>query len=405
MLRWIVTLLGRIFVALFATLTVGLALFSSRTVTGVLGTALAVAIATTAGLLAMAALLRNVARSRIRERRRIDSPQGIEVLETIEVGGITQWIQFRGSDRRKPAILFLHGGPGAAEMPLSHLVQDAWERHFVCIQWDQRGAGKTYRANDPDLVRPTLRIETMVSDAIEVIDRIRDRLGVDRIFLHGHSWGSALGALVARRCPERLLAFVGEGQVVSMLLNERVSYDFTLAEARRRRVAAAIAALEKIGRPPYPDGKYMAYATIQRGWLRDFGYGGTHKRGLAGRMFATFRALLLSPDYTVSDCLSYLDALQFSGTAFTTGKAEYLQFDLRPLGPQYDVPVFFFSGRKDYVTPSVVSAAYFDEIVCPHKELVWFENSAHSPQREEPGKYLSEFIARVAPLAEAGGRS
>ena len=68
----------------------------------------------------------------------------------------TQWISVRGRDRRNPILLFIHGGPASTEMPVSWLYQSGWEDYFTVVQWDQRGAGKTYVANDPAVVEPTI---------------------------------------------------------------------------------------------------------------------------------------------------------------------------------------------------------------------------------------------------------
>lgn len=366
--------------------------------------ALAFSLVAAGALVLQLALLRVAIRYHIGIRRRIRTEKGIETLEKIRIGGIDQWIQIRGHNRENPIILFLHGGPGAAEMGFSHMVQDAWEKHFVCVQWDQRGAGKTYACNDADSIKPTLTLEQMASDASEVVDAICGRLRQDRIILHGHSWGTALGIMLLHRRPEKFLAYVGEGQVVSMAENEKISYEVTLAEAYKRNHSRAIAELEALGSPPYCEGGYMSAVTAQRKWLRKFGLGARHKNGMGGPMLSNFyKPLLLSPDYSIKEVDNYMKALFSTGTAFTTGKAEYLHLDLRKLGYHFEVPIFFFSGRMDYVTPVSLSEEYFNNIQAPIKKLIWFEKSAHSPQREEPEKYLKEFLDHVLPATKRNG--
>ncbi|MFZ0298589.1 MAG: alpha/beta fold hydrolase, partial [Candidatus Sulfotelmatobacter sp.] len=65
--------------------------------------------------------------------------------------------------------------------------------YFTVVQWDQRGAGKTYLLNDPPMIAPTLTLERMVDDAEEMVDWTRKELGKKKIFVLGHSWGSYLG--------------------------------------------------------------------------------------------------------------------------------------------------------------------------------------------------------------------
>jgi len=67
----------------------------------------------------------------------------IDEARFVTFGGIEQWITVRGTDRTKPVLLVLHGGPADVSSPL--VAQYApFERDFVVVQWDQRGAGKTF---------------------------------------------------------------------------------------------------------------------------------------------------------------------------------------------------------------------------------------------------------------------
>ena len=53
------------------------------------------------------------------------------------------------------------------------------------------------------------------------------------------------------------------------------------------------------------------------------------------------------------------------------------------------VPVYFFEGRMDYVTPFACAQNYFDRLAAPHKRLVWFAHSAHFPFLEEPQAFAA----------------
>jgi len=58
-----------------------------------------------------------------------------------------QWISFSeelpGID--KPVVLFLHGGPGSANLTLLKQVAPSLYNHAIVVNWDQRNAGKSFR--------------------------------------------------------------------------------------------------------------------------------------------------------------------------------------------------------------------------------------------------------------------
>jgi pimeloyl-ACP methyl ester carboxylesterase len=59
------------------------------------------------------------------------------------------------------------------------------------------------------------------------------------------------------------------------------------------------------------------------------------------------------------------------------------------------VSVYFFCGRYDYVTPTKPVEEYFKDLCAPYKEIVWFEESAHRMDIEEPDKF-QDTIMRIA---------
>ena len=144
----------------------------------------------------------------------------ITSLEKITLGGIKQTILIRGHDTKSPILLFLHGGPGFPEMDIAYKFQRKLEEHFIVVNWDQRGAGKSFSKKIP---RESMTIEQFISDAHELIRFLRERFDKEKIYLVGHSWGTTLGLLLTQRYPELFFAYVGIGQVVNALESEQIS--------------------------------------------------------------------------------------------------------------------------------------------------------------------------------------
>lgn len=140
----------------------------------------------------------------------IGTPGGFASLEQVVLNGYPEWILMRGRNSSRPVLLFVHGGPGSTEMALARRSMAMLEDHFVCVNWDQRGAGESF-APGPD--PGTMRIDQFVDDAIALIDRLRARFHLEKMLLVVHSWGSVLSMKVAAARPELLHAPVGVRQV------------------------------------------------------------------------------------------------------------------------------------------------------------------------------------------------
>lgn len=328
--------------------------------------------------------------------RRIVADNGVERLEKIRIGGIDQWVSIRGNDRRNPVLLMLHGGPGWVSMPTSWYFQRGWEEYFTVVQWDQRGAGKTYSANDPAQIAATMTRDRMIADAVEMVGWLRNEFGKEKIFVLGHSWGSYLGLELARRRPEWLHAYVGVGQISNAPESERRGWAWTLRQAQQDGNAQAVEELRSIA--PYAHGNApVALASLfkQRRWLNHYG-GMVHNRKGGD---AEAAAIGLAPEYSDAELAGV-----WKGNDFSTEHllAEVLTLDMTTVR-EFRTPVFLFLGRHDHNVSSEVAAAWFESVQAPRKQLVWFEHSAHEVMNEEPGKTLVTLVQDVRPIAERHG--
>jgi pimeloyl-ACP methyl ester carboxylesterase len=331
------------------------------------------------------------AREIIQHLERIVVPSGIQESYKTKIGGIDQWINVRGQDRSNPIILFIHGGPASPLTPTIWQFQRPIEEYFTVVNWDQRGAGKTYREANPDSISDTIHISRYVDDAIEVVDYIRNRYHKDKLILIGHSWGTVVGMNVALKRPDLFFAYVGIGQVINTRDNEGLSFDYAIKQARDHRNSSAVKELESIA--PYPGNKPITRERINtaRKWAQF--YGGMSAYRETSKYY--FNAPLLSPEYT-ADEIGAID----KGSLFTLGRIlpELLEVNFNNIR-SFPIPVVMFMGRHDYTTPSEPTSAWLNKVKAPYKQGVFFEHSAHMIPWEEPGKTLVSLLKYVRPLA------
>ncbi len=281
-------------------------------------------------------------RARNAEQFGITSAKGIDEAKFVVLGGIEQWVTIRGQDRDNPVLLFLHGGPGDVTNPWTFALFAPWLRYFTVAQWDQRGAGRTLRKTGA-AVAPTLTIERLVQDGIELADYLRKRLAKDKIIVVAHSFGSILGVRMARARPDLFHAYVGTAQVADETRNYAVAYDALLQKAGcgrsncRRRIEPRRAAALQVGRR-ISDAAEMVQRLRGRGQLPV-----RHDRPDAGRprwVGPGPQRLHRRPD----------------AERRATGAADDVPPSAR-FGTEFSVPIFFIQGDEDFTTPTSLAAS------------------------------------------------
>jgi pimeloyl-ACP methyl ester carboxylesterase len=203
-----------------------------------------------------------------------------------------------------------------------------------------------------------------------------------KLFIVGHTWGSIIGMNLVAKRPELILTYIGIGQVVDMERGEELSYQFTLTEAQRLENKSAIRELHKIGNPPY---KKLSDAGVQRKWLAKF-----HGSSLKGSGVGTLLKNFSFRDTRPIDLVKFVQGAIFSLTSL---EEEQLHIDFLSNLVRIDVPVIFCCGRRDYNTPFELVSEYVEKLDAPKKELVWFDQSAHLPNFEEPEKFCNLCIS------------
>lgn len=319
-------------------------------------------------------------------------PQKFSEPELLEINGVDQWIQIQTNDCSQPVLLILHGGPGYAIMPLFHLRNAVLEDHFIVVNWDQRGAGRSFSSKIP---RKSMTFNQFLADLDVLTTYLKQRFERQKIYLLGHSWGTMLGMTAAKMHPKDYYAYIGVGQVISPIANEIAMYEWELSKAKKQGVTKAIKQLTQIGHPNQ-SGKYLGTApsgedpsdTAER-WMVHFG-GELYKKKSADEID---RWMLRQPVYQRKWATKWLKGLEFSSTVWNDSAAWKLDFgqSIKTL----KIPAFFLQGRHDYDTPWRLVEKYVPTLNSPLKQLVWFKKSAHFPFYEESELFNETMIEVV----------
>ena len=327
---------------------------------------------------------------RIRRARRSGSARSIAALEKVRVGGADQWVLERSEDVGNPIVLYLHGGPGTSQLTSNRRDTHDLEKFFTVVNWDQRGAGKSYGAIR-DVGR--MNIDQFVQDTRELTLYLLKKFDKDRLVLVGHSWGSVIGALTVAAYPELYSCYVGIGQLGNAAEGEAASYQWTLGQARQHGNRRAVEALVKMGPPPY-QGDWQKKTITQRRYLGRFG--GEVHASRNGAFGLVMRGLLFSREYTLADRINFPRGILGSMRLLWP---QMLEVDLFKSVPEMRIPVFLMEGRYDQECPSEIARNYLDAIRAPVKKLIWFEKSAHFPHSEERDLFNKIMVEQVLPIA------
>ena len=328
----------------------------------------------------------------------------IDVAEAITLDNKKYFVRIRTADITNPVVLFLHGGCGSPDRGQIMRYQSPLADKFTLVAWDQRGSGLAYdphEAKKIDYFNEIYKIVQANSSRPAVskfnIAGISDGLGrkrslpfKDKIIIVGHSFGCVLGVWLACKYPNDIEAYVGVGQCVDYVENEIFSYNYVLKEAERVGDKKSMAVLKSIGAPD-SNGQYkndhFKSLMKQRAVLHKLG-GATYANRKPYWQELLFDDVpIMYPEYGFRGLIKYIKGLQY----VTKSPLAATNPDFMNTAVDFDVPVYLLLGRHDCNCSFELAEKWFDKLDAPSKKLIWFENSAHSPQWEEPAKWNAEF--------------
>lgn len=312
----------------------------------------------------------------------------IDAQGFIPIGGIEQWITIRGARCDNPVILFVHGGPGNPMSPYAEAVYGTWEKEFTIVQWDQRGAGKTFGRN-PGSAEFSLTVEQMARDGVEVASYLTRHLNQKKVILLGGSWGSVLAVHMVKARPDLFHAYVGAGQLVASAENQAATVSRVTALARAAGDTKTLATLEALGPPPWTNPRnFGVLRRATRFYEKQSSVAAPASWWRPSAQYTTPRALA---DDEAGEDFSYLQFVGMHGDGMLS------KIDLWQLGSRFEVPVFLIQGSEDLVTVPEVAKRYHDSLSAPDKAFILLPQTGHDPNQAMVDAQYEVLRTRVVP--------
>ncbi|MFD1020861.1 alpha/beta fold hydrolase [Thalassobacillus hwangdonensis] len=248
-------------------------------------------------------------------------------------------------------IVCLHGGPGGTHEFFLSFAQKIKDRHQVVL-YDQMGCGRSSRSK-----------EYTIEKEVEVLERLRKKLGLEQMTLMGESWGSMLALAYASAYPQY---------------------------TKRIFLTAAIGV------------HHQSYHQFKKQLLHKLSNSQKFKLGLYSvlngmGMDASHRIeKLLDPFYVYDkNVLERKTSIEYNpDVQRQLSKEIELKFDLIPaLHSLSHTPILIAQGSHDVLSPDYIEDVFGEYL--PHAEVVTVDKSGHWTILEQPDvmvDLLQDFI-------------
>jgi proline iminopeptidase len=279
----------------------------------------------------------------------------------LPINGVRHWVRTVGDVHAGTPLVVIHGGPGGFIYDFEQLTGPALEQLGPVVYYEQRGSGRSDRPPDGRYSIPLL---------VDDLEQLRRHLGVRRMALLGISFGGELAAEYTVAYPEHVHKLILQGTGLAGPLTPSPWPAGFEAVATDNEMRAAIrTAVEQ-------SGPRAAWDVVDRATVDRFLF---HNPASA----KTVRALWAESGLVNTGELS-------AALAEQPPRPIPLVDELAAL----DLPVLILIGLWD--RNAGVDACRDLATRLPQAQLCVFDDSAHFPNVEEPGRYVNAVAAFLA---------
>lgn len=269
-----------------------------------------------------------------------------------QVPGGKVWYNVVGSGHRTP-LLVLHGGPGAGSYYMKPIAAIGDDRPVIF--YDQLGGGHSDRPNDSTL----WTVDRYVSE----VGAIRTALGLERVHILGHSFGSIILAEYLKAKPKGVRSAIFASPVLDI-----PGYVQDVTGLLRK----------------FPDSTQRVIVDAERN-------GTTNSAAYQSAMIAFYQQHVARRLPWSADLDSTIAQLNPAPYVYMQGPSEFTitgtlrSYDVTSSLDDIDVPALFVTGQYDEATPARVRK--FKQLT-PDSKMEVIPNAAHMMMQDEPDAFI-----------------
>lgn len=262
------------------------------------------------------------------------------------------------------------------------------ENHFLVAYWDQRGCGLSYSKN---ISAQSISLAQMADDLIECTKLLLKRYKREKAVIAGYSIGATAALMAAAKDNNLFSVIFAAGTDVDIPFANQYALDFAMEKAIGRNNQKWIEKINAFKSRPIDESKRFQERAEMISNLGGIQTGATYN----SMVLNAVKNMLFSKYYGIGGLMKTMNGMAFCQNALLP---EMNQLNLFQAVSKINVPVHFIQGKQDAIAPASKGKEFYEHISAPDKSFSLFENSAHTPQYEEPDKFSNLILSHFNSL-------
>ena len=259
------------------------------------------------------------------------------------------------------------------------------ENNYLAAYWDQRGCGKSFNKNiDPK----TINFSQLTDDIIECTKYLLKKYNKDKVILIGYSIGATTSLMAAIRDTRIFSQLFLVGIDIDIQTANKYALEFAMKKAQEKCNTKLIKQIVELEQKPIIEAKIFQERAKLLTDLSGIKTGSSYTQLL----ISTIKNMLLSNCYSFTDIPKTIKGMEFCQNALLP---ELDRLNLFDKIKAVQVPVHFIQGTLDGIAPYQTAYTFYEYLQADIKSFSVFENSAHMPHYEEPGKFVKVLNEKI----------